>query len=299
MATKALGETGGNMGPPTANAGLYNGSLADLASLTTMADPESGSGNNFAHTLMTQAYPESAADFLEVQRQRSTDAVGEMSEPLPSDFQHAPGTLAVGENGEPGLPGGNMTRAIHESGGGIGQPFNPSAVTQALNENGGNIPRPPIGINTAAVGETGGSIVDHQLTTLAMPENGQPSISTMAVGENGEFDDIMGGSMQPPGNPIQQPGGMDSDFAQQLLTGIGDLFDQYLSSPDDYPQDQTAQTQLGILGNFGSLTGNQSMGATNQITPPPPPEAPMTDDTSSSLPASLGSQGMFTPGRGY
>ncbi len=287
MATRALGETGGNMGPPTANAGLYNGSLADLASLTTMADPESGSGNNFAHT-MTQAYPESAADFLEIQRQRSTDAVGEMSEPLPSDFQHAQGTLAVGENGEPGLPGGNMTRAIHESGGGIGQPFNPSAVTQALNENGGNIPRPPMGINTAAVGETGGSIPpltgDHQLTTLA-------------VGENGEFDDIIGGGiginmpttmafpesgggMQPPGNPIQQPGGMDSDFAQQLLTGIGNLFDQYLSSPS------MKQDNLG-------------MGSTNQITPPSPPEAPMTEDTSSSLPASLGSQGMFTPGRGY
>lgn len=81
--------------------------------------------------------------------------------------------------------------------------------------------------------------------------------------------------------PTQQPtGGMNSDFANQLLSGIGNLFDKYLSSPS------MKQNNLG-------------MGSTNQITPPPPPEAPMTADTSSSLPNTLGSQGMFTPGRGY
>ena len=57
-------------------------------------------------------------------------------------------------------------------------------------------------------------------------------------------------------------------------------------------------TQEGMLSS-PSFSGLQSMGGSNQITPPPPPEAPMTEDTSSSLPNSLGSQGMFTPGRGY
>lgn len=81
--------------------------------------------------------------------------------------------------------------------------------------------------------------------------------------------------------PTQQPtGGMSSDFANQLLSGIGNLFDKYLSSPS------MKQNNLG-------------MGSTNQITPPTPPEQMMTADTSSSLPNTLGSQGMFTPGRGY
>lgn len=80
--------------------------------------------------------------------------------------------------------------------------------------------------------------------------------------------------------PTPATGGMSSDFANQLLSGIGNLFDKYLPNPS------MKQDNLG-------------MGATNQITPPSPPEAPMTEDTSSSLPASLGSQGMFTPGRGY
>lgn len=84
--------------------------------------------------------------------------------------------------------------------------------------------------------------------------------------------------------PTQQPtGGMNSDFANQLLSGIGNLFDKYLSSPS------MKQDNLG-------------MGSTNQITPPTPPEQMMTADTQSSMPnslGSLGSQGMFTPGRGY
>ena len=98
-----------------------------------------------------------------------------------------------------------------------------------------------------------------------------------------ELDNIGLITNAPGYNPVtpQQPtGGMNSDFANQLLSGIGNLFDKYLSSPS------MKQNNLG-------------MGSTNQITPPTPPEQMMTADTSSSLPASLGSQGMFTPGRGY
>ena len=90
-------------------------------------------------------------------------------------------------------------------------------------------------------------------------------------------------SQQPaffPQQPQQPTGGMSSDFANQLLSGIGNLFDKYLSSPS------MKQNNLG-------------MGSTNQITPPTPPEQMMTADTQSSMPTSLGSQGMFTPGRGY
>jgi hypothetical protein len=83
-----------------------------------------------------------------------------------------------------------------------------------------------------------------------------------------------------PVTPQQPTGGMNSDFANQLLSGIGNLFDKYLSSPS------MKQNNLG-------------MGSTNQITPPTPPEQMMTADTQSSMPNSLGSQGMFTPGRGY
>jgi hypothetical protein len=83
--------------------------------------------------------------------------------------------------------------------------------------------------------------------------------------------------------PTPATGGMNSDFANQLLSGIGNLFDKYLSSPS------MKQNNLG-------------MDSTNQITPPTPPEQMMTADTQSSMPnslGSLGSQGMFTPGRGY
>lgn len=98
-----------------------------------------------------------------------------------------------------------------------------------------------------------------------------------------EFDNIGLLTNAPGYNPVtpQQPtGGMNSDFANQLLSGIGNLFDKYLSSPS------MKQNNLG-------------MGSTNQITPPTSPEQMMTADTQSSMPNSLGSQGMFTPGRGY
>ena len=79
------------------------------------------------------------------------------------------------------------------------------------------------------------------------------------------------GEYTPPGT--DNPMGMGSDFAKQLLSGIGNLFDKYLSKSD--------------------------MNNSNEITPPTPPDQMMTADTSSSLPTTLGSKGMYTPGRGY
>ena len=112
------------------------------------------------------------------------------------------------------------------------------------------------------------------------PSNMQPMYETnfKQAGVPEYFTNAMPDFGEP---PTQQPtGGMNSDFANQLLSGIGNLFDKYLSSPS------MKQNNLG-------------MGSTNQITPPTPPEQMMTADTQSSMPNSLGSQGMFTPGRGY
>ena len=140
-----------------------------------------------------------------------------------------------------------------------------------------------------------------------------PSMPTPPLSPKPEFP-----GPQFPGFPDPQkvPGQYNQD---DLLQGIEGLFKQYMpqsnqpSLPDlgplglfdpgmlrenamkTKPQLHTAE---GMLSN-PAFSGLQSVGSSNQITPPPPPEAPMTEDTSSSLPGSLGSQGMFTPGRGY
>jgi|TARA_B100001094_G_C18143801_1_gene779458 hypothetical protein len=145
-----------------------------------------------------------------------------------------------------------------------------------------------------------------------------PSMPTPPLSPKPEFP-----GPQFPGfpNPQKITGQYNQD---DLLQGIEGLFKQYVPQSN-----QPSLPDLGPLGLFdsGILKGlatqtkpqlgtlnespsnpfiglqnqavNQSIGGSNQITPPPPPEAPMTEDTSSSLPASLGSQGMFTPGRGY
>lgn len=140
-----------------------------------------------------------------------------------------------------------------------------------------------------------------------------PSMPTPPLSPKPEFP-----GPQFPGFPDPQkvPGQYNQD---DLLQGIEGLFKQYMpqsnqpSLPDfgglDFgtgilknigmetkPQLHTAE---GMLSNPFNQAVNQSVGGSNQIKPPPPPEAPMTEDTSSSLPNTLGSQGMFTPGRGY
>ena len=117
-----------------------------------------------------------------------------------------------------------------------------------------------------------------------------------------------------PTNPQRLPGQYNQD---DLLQGIEGLFQEYIpqsNQPSSLPDFGGIDFGIGILkdlamktkpqlhtaeGMLSSPSVNQSMGGSNQITPPPPPEASMTADTSSSLPNTLGSQGMFTPGRGY
>jgi hypothetical protein len=145
-----------------------------------------------------------------------------------------------------------------------------------------------------------------------------PSMPTPPLSPKPEFP-----GPQFPGFPDPQkvPGQYNQD---DLLQGIEGLFKQYMpqsnqpSLPDLGPlglfdpgmlkdlamkTKPQMHTQEGMLSSpsvpASVFSGLQSMGGSNQITPPPPPEAPMTEDTSSSLPGSLGSQGMFTPGRGY
>ena len=105
---------------------------------------------------------------------------------------------------------------------------------------------------------------------------GTIGIANVRKYDDGFFSDpttppSVAGEYTPPGT--DNPMGMGSDFAKQLLSGIGNLFDKYLSKSD--------------------------MNSSNEITPPTPPDQMMTADTSSSLPNTLGSQGMYTPGRGY
>lgn len=209
-------------------------------------------------------------------------------------------------NPSEGLPG---TGAIMGPGTSVLNPVpqDPEAIQKLLGPD-GNPMIPFIG-DTSPVG--GPKIPD---MSLPIPGPGTlPSMPTPPLSPKPEFPG--------PTNPQRLPGQYNQD---DLLQGIEGLFKQYMpqsnqpSLPDlgplglfdpgmlkggaleTKPQLHTAE---GMLSNpFISLQNqsvNQSMGGSNQITPPPPPEAPMTEDTSSSLPGSLGSQGMFTPGRGY
>jgi len=154
------------------------------------------------------------------------------------------------------------------------------------------------------------------------PAPGEPIVRPLPIAGPGTLPSLPMPPLSPkpefpgPTNPQRLPGQYNQD---DLLQGIEGLFKQYMpqsnqpSLPDlgplglfdpgmlrenamkTKPQLHTAE---GMLSN-PAFSGLQSVGSSNQITPPPPPEAPMTEDTSSSLPGSLGSQGMFTPGRGY
>ena len=157
------------------------------------------------------------------------------------------------------------------------------------------------------------------------PAPGEPIVRPLPIAGPGTLPSLPMPPLSPkpefpgPTNPQRLPGQYNQD---DLLQGIEGLFKQYMPQSN-----QPSLPDLGPLGLFdpgmlkenamktkpqlhtaeGMLSDpfiknqavNQSMGGSNQITPPPPPEAPMTEDTSSSLPGSLGSQGMFTPGRGY
>ena len=157
------------------------------------------------------------------------------------------------------------------------------------------------------------------------PAPGEPIVRPLPIAGPGTLPSLPMPPLSPkpefpgPTNPQRLPGQYNQD---DLLQGIEGLFKQYMpqsnqpSLPDlgplglfdlDMLKENAMKTKPQLHTAEGMLSDpfiknqavNQSMGGSNQITPPPPPEAPMTEDTSSSLPGSLGSQGMFTPGRGY
>ncbi len=189
---------------------------------------------------------------------------------------------------------------------GTGMPQDPEAIQQLLGPDGNPM---PIGLPK---GPVGGPALPMPVARPG-PLPSLPSMPTPPLSPKPEFP-----GPQFPGfpNPQKVPGQYNQD---DLLQGIEGLFKQYMpqsnqpSLPDfgglDFgpgllkdlamktkPQMHTAE---GMLSSPFNQAVNQSVGGSNQITPPPPPEAPMTEDTSSSLPNTLGSQGMFTPGRGY
>ena len=193
---------------------------------------------------------------------------------------------------------------------GPGSMPDPEAIQKLLGPDGN--PMIPFPGDTSPVG--GPKIPDMSLP-IAGPGTlpSLPSMPTPPLSPKPEFP-----GPQFPGfpNPQKVPGQYNQD---DLLQGIEGLFKQYMPQSN-----QPSLPDLGPLGLFDpgmlkenamktkpqlhtaegmlsspSFLGLQSVGSSNQITPPPPPEAPMTEDTSSSLPTSLGSQGMFTPGRGY
>ena len=196
--------------------------------------------------------------------------------------------------------------------GGAGMPRDPEAIQKLLGPDGN--PMIPFPGDTSPVG--GPKIPDMSLPIVG--PGTLPSMPTPPLSPKPEFP-----GPQFPGFPDPQypdPQKVPGQYNQNdLLQGIEGLFKQYMpqsnqpSLPDlgplglfdpgmlkQYAMKTKPQmhTQEGMLSS-PSFSGLQSMGGSNQITPPPPPEAPMTEDTSSSLPNSLGSQGMFTPGRGY
>lgn len=151
---------------------------------------------------------------------------------------------------------------------------------------------------------------------IARPGGPLPSLPSMPTPPLSPKPEFPG-----PTNPQRLPGQYNQD---DLLQGIEGLFQEYIpqspqSNQPSIPDFGGIDFGIGILKNLATKTKpqlhtaegnlsnpfiknqavNQSMGGSNQITPPPPPEASMTADTSSSLPNTLGSQGMFTPGRGY
>tara|TARA_E500000081_G_scaffold150984_1_gene180455 strand:- start:49 stop:1002 length:954 start_codon:yes stop_codon:yes gene_type:complete len=157
------------------------------------------------------------------------------------------------------------------------------------------------------------------LPSMPTPPVGGPALPTLTppLSPKPEFP---GPQFPGPTNPQRLPGQYNQD---DLLQGIEGLFQEYIpqSNQPSLPDFGGIDFGIGILKNLATKTKpqlhtaegmlsspfnglqnqavNQSMGGSNQITPPPPPEASMTADTSSSLPNTLGSQGMFTPGRGY
>jgi len=188
---------------------------------------------------------------------------------------------------------------------GTGMPQDPEAIQQLLGPDGNPM---PIGLPK---GPVGGPALPMPVARPG-PLPSLPSMPTPPLSPKPEFP-----GPQFPGfpNPQKVPGQYNQD---DLLQGIEGLFKQYMpqsnqpSLPDfggldfgpgllkDLAMKTTtaAPVESTSYNQFGGAV-NQSVGGSNQITPPPPPEAPMTEDTSSSLPNTLGSQGMFTPGRGY
>ena len=185
---------------------------------------------------------------------------------------------------------------------GTGMPQDPEAIQQLLGPDGNPM---PIGLPK---GPVGGPALPMPVARPG-PLPSLPSMPTPPLSPKPEFP-----GPQFPGfpNPQKVPGQYNQD---DLLQGIEGLFKQYMpqSNQPSLPDFGGLDFGPGLLKDLAMKTTtaapvestsfnqavNQSVGGSNQITPPPPPEAPMTEDTSSSLPNTLGSQGMFTPGRGY
>ncbi len=202
-----------------------------------------------------------------------------------------PTTMAVGEEGGGFKPPNLETRAIPENGGGIGSGIiNTTAVGEQggsiLNPGGGGGGMPPLYMPggmppamTMAFPESGGGIGGGMMPTFgpANSEMGRPPMSvTQAVGEDGRFPPPMSGGS--PSIPGQNPFDF-STFKTDLLTGIGDLFKKYF--------DETSSP-------FGG----------NEITPPPAPGETTPTMSPGDLVApssnygSLASKGMQSPFRG-
>ena len=147
---------------------------------------------------------------------------------------------------------------------------------------------------------------------IARPGGPLPSMPSMPIPPLSPKPEFPGPQFPGFPDPQKVPGQYNQD---DLLQGIEGLFQQYMpqSNQPSLPDFGGLDFGPGLLKDLAMKTTtaapvestsfnqavNQSVGGSNQIKPPPPPEAPMTADTSSSLPNTLGSQGMFTPGRGY
>ena len=209
--------------------------------------------------------------------------------PLPDDVQRIPPTATFSPDSDP-YANYNVAEAYKQSDF-YDDSMNSQGYLDFLEDARSNFMRrdTQMDMKSKAYGEARGKIFDayntfNPITNQAemdafVSENPYQLIgSPMSVRkyDDGFFSDpttppSVAGEYTPPGT--DNPMGMGSDFAKQLLSGIGNLFDKYLSKSD--------------------------MNNSNEITPPTPPDQMMTADTSSSLPTTLGSKGMYTPGRGY
>ena len=209
--------------------------------------------------------------------------------PLPDDVQRIPPTATFSPDSDP-YANYNVAEAYKQSDF-YDDSMNSQGYLDFLEDARSNFMRrdTQMDMKSKAYGEARGKIFDayntfNPITNQAemdafVSENPYQLIgSPMSVRkyDDGFFSDpttppSVAGEYTPPGT--DNPMGMGSDFAKQLLSGMGNLFDKYLSKSD--------------------------MNNSNEITPPTPPDQMMTADTSSSLPTTLGSKGMYTPGRGY